>query len=190
MRHTQFLITLKKKEMKKFALICVLIVATAFSAMAQQKEFLENLRAYCGKSFEGKPIFPAENNPFGDERLIVIFSSCNENEIRMPFHVGNDKSRTWILTLNEEGLLFKHDHRHDDGTPDEVTNYGGWASGDGNEWVQFFPADQFTKDLIPYAATNEWSFVIDTENKVLKYVLKRDGNMRFQADFDLSKPIN
>jgi hypothetical protein len=25
----------------------------------------------------------------------------------------------------EEGLQLKHDHRHEDGTPDEVTMYGG-----------------------------------------------------------------
>lgn len=175
--------------MKNVSFTLILILAIVTNTFSQQQDFIENMRAYCGKSFAGVPVFPIEDNPMGNERLIVIFESCNDTEMRMPFHVGADKSRTWILTQTPDGLLFKHDHRHEDGTPDEVTNYGGFANSAGSSLIQYFPADQFTKELIPYAAGNEWSFEIDKENKELHYVLKRDGNLRFKATFDLSKEV-
>ena len=53
--------------------------------------------------------------------------------------VGEDRSRTWILTLSEKGLLFKHDHRHPDGTPDKITMYGGWAAEGGTAYLNVFP---------------------------------------------------
>jgi hypothetical protein len=176
--------------MKNACITIILILSVLTNVFAQQQDFINNMQAYCGKSFAGVPVFPVENNPMGNERLVVIFESCNDTEMRMPFHVGTDKSRTWILTQTPDGLLFKHDHRHEDGTPDEVTNYGGFANSSGNALVQYFPADQFTKELIPYAAGNEWSFEIDQENKQLHYVLKRDGALRFKATFDLSKELN
>jgi hypothetical protein len=35
--------------------------------------------------------------------------TCTDTEIRISFRVGEDKSRTWIITLDEKGLLFNHD---------------------------------------------------------------------------------
>ena len=75
--------------------------------------------------------------------------TCGEKEIRIPFRVGEDRSRTWVLTLTDGGLLFRHDHRHADGTPDKVTMYGGLAAPDGTPLRQSFPADAETARLIP-----------------------------------------
>ena len=116
-------------------------------------------------------------------------SVCNDTEVQIPFHVGEDKSRTWVLKLDDQGLLLKHDHRHADGTPDEITWYGGYAKTGGTAFSQAFPADEHTAKLIPAASTNEWSLVFGPDKKTLSYILSRDGNMRFQADFDLSKPL-
>lgn len=109
--------------------------------------------------------------------------------MRIPFQVGENRSRTWVLTLDEQGLLLKHDHRHADGTPDEITMYGGYATPAGTDRVQSFPADEHTATLIPAAATNEWSLVLNKESKTLSYILKRDGQLRFRADFDLGRAI-
>jgi hypothetical protein len=83
----------------------------------------------------------------------------------------------------------KHDHRHEDGTPDKVTMYGGYAKTGGDSFHSF-PADKHTAELIPAAATNEWSMVLSKDKKTLSYILKRDGQLRFHADFDLSKPFS
>ncbi len=159
-------------------------------AHSQATGFLKNMRSYCGNSYGGKAIFPeGDKNPFAGKELKIIFETCKKKEVRIPFHVGEDKSRTWVLTTDKQGLLFKHDHRHEDGTPDEVTNYGGYAAAGGTALQQSFPADEFTAKLLPAAATNEWTFVLDEENGVLSYILKRDGQLRFQADFDLKNPL-
>lgn len=170
-----------------------LFILLGHAAIAQQaeKEFLKNLNAFCGQSFAGKAIFPEEEkNPFKGQALKIIFSTCTDKEVRIPFQVGEDKSRTWVLTLDETGFLLKHDHRHEDGTPDKVTMYGGYAKTGGDSFAHAFPADKHTAELIPAAATNEWGLILSKDKKTLSYILKRDGQLRFHADFDLSKPCS
>lgn len=175
--------------MKKLTFLSAGFLLLSTLSFSQSSGFLKNLKTYCGNSYQGKAIFPeGDKNPFAGKELKVIFETCKNRVVRMPFHVGEDKSRTWVLTLDKQGLLFKHDHRHEDGTPDEVTNYGGYAATGGTALQQSFPADEFTAKLLPAAVTNEWSFVLDKEKGVLSYILKRDGQLRFQADFDLTQP--
>ena len=153
--------------------------------------FMRNLRALCGQSFEGATDFPRDNpeHPLAGRRLVMRVATCGEREIRIPFEVAEDRSRTWILTLSDAGLLFKHDHRHADGTPDEITNYGGYAATGGTAHMQRFPADEHTARLIPEAATNVWTLQIDTENRRFMYQLERHNQLRYRAYFDLSRPL-
>jgi len=95
--------------------------------------------------------------------------------------VGENKSRTWIITKSPEGLLLKHDHRHKDGTPDEVTMYGGWANDSGSNSSQFFAADAFTAKLIPAASTNVWNMELSDDNSQFTYYLERHNKPRFKA---------
>jgi hypothetical protein len=176
--------------MRKWITLLLLMIPGLMPAQNQPGEFMKNLREFCGKQYSGVAVFPeGDKNPFKGEALKIHVAGCDEKEIRIPFRVGENKSRTWVLTLDETGLLLKHDHRHDDGTPDEVTFYGGYANASGNSFQQFFPADEYTAKLIPAAATNEWSLVLNIEKNTLTYLLKRDGQLRFHAEFDLSKPI-
>ncbi|MBX2964612.1 MAG: hypothetical protein KF845_00600 [Cyclobacteriaceae bacterium] len=173
-------------------LIITLLTFSFMNAVAQnkEKEFLNNLNKFCNQSFSGEAVFPeGDRNPFAGKALKIYFSTCTEKEVRIPFHVGEDKSRTWVLTIDEKGLLLKHDHRHEDGTPDEITMYGGYANAKGNGVEQFFPADEYTANLIPAAATNEWTFALSEDKKTLSYMLKRDEQLRFHARFDLTKPL-
>nr|MBS0036942.1 hypothetical protein [Saprospiraceae bacterium] len=152
--------------------------------------FLENLRNLCGHSYMGKALYPLNepDHPFADQPIIVSFSVCEEDTIHMPLQVGEDMSRTWMLTLTDEGLLLKHDHRHKDGTPEELTMYGGYATDEGTEWSQFFPADEETADMLPEATTNVWNMVINEEDETFEYILHRHGELRFHAAIDISKP--
>ena len=96
---------------------------------AAQRAFFRNLKRLCGRKFEGETVFPPDkDHPMAGKRLVMFVETCGEKELRIPFRVGEDESRTWVLSLTDEGLLFKHDHRHADGTPDEVTMYGGLAA--------------------------------------------------------------
>jgi len=160
-------------------------VAHAEEADAQEK-FFENVRKLCEQRFEGATEFPQNaDHPMVGKRLVMSVATCSETEIRIPLQVGEDKTRTWILTLSERGLLLKHDHRHPDGTPDKETMYGGWAKAGGNSTEQSFPADAETAKLIPEAATNVWTLRIDRDNQQFAYALTRDGAPRYKAVFSL-----
>jgi hypothetical protein len=149
---------------------------------------LENLQANCGKAFEGKLISP-ESDPRFEGRLVMQVRSCEEGRIRIPFYVGDDRSRTWVLNLENAGLIqLKHDHRHEDGSEDKVTQYGGKASNTGSATTQFFPADQFTADLLPAAVGNVWWITLDEIS--FTYNLRRLGSSTvFTVKFDLTQPI-
>ncbi|CAN5716512.1 hypothetical protein BH20VER1_BH20VER1_27350 [soil metagenome] len=146
------------------------------------KLFFENVTKLCGQQFEGVTEFPPDpDHDFAGKKLVASVESCTEGEIRIPFRVGEDTSRTWLLTLTKEGLLLKHDHRHADGTPDKVTMYGGWANAAGTELRQHFPADQETAKIIPEAATNMWTITLDLEKQQLRYALERHVQPRYSA---------
>lgn len=153
-------------------------------AVDARDAFFENVAALCGQSFEGATTFTTnEQDPMATARLVMTVESCTDTEIRIPFRVGEDRSRTWILTRSADGLLLKHDHRHEDGTPDEITDYGGWATPDGTPYRQSFPADPFTSELIPEASTNVWTLELDRAGNRFIYDLRRHGQPRFQATF-------
>ncbi len=162
--------------------------AGASLAVARQM-FFENLVRRCGRTFEGATEFPPDaDHPMAGKRLRLVVGPCSQSEIRVPFQVGEDSSRTWILTRSSEGLLLKHDHRHADGTPDEVTDYGGWATADGSATRQRFAADEHTARLIPDAATNVWTLELDLASSRLVYALERHGKPRYRASFRLLPP--
>ncbi len=176
--------------MKTYVLIAMTLFtvteAEANDNSNMQKQFFDNMKTLCGQVFEGRSSFPLDpDHDFAGKKLVATIKDCDENTIRIPFVVGADHSRTWILTWSDQGLLFKHDHRHKDGTPDEITNYGGWANDTGTAWQQYFPADEDTAKLIPAASTNVWMFHYDHETEVLTYDLKRHGQPRYQAKLKL-----
>ncbi len=153
-------------------------------------EFFNTLKSHCGKSYEGTITAGGkEGDGFMGEKLTMHVRSCEGNTIRVPFFVGEDKSRTWVLTLGEDNrILLKHDHRHKDGSEEEVTQYGGMSSNTGLPNIQFFPADQHTSDLISRASVNVWWFTID--ESFISYNLRGISNDRiFTVKFDLSKEV-
>lgn len=162
----------------------------AGSDAAAQIGFWTALSSLCGQAFEGRVVqgSPADSS-FERSRLVMHLRECGEDEIRIPFHVGDDRSRTWVLTRTEDGLRLKHDHRHEDGTPEELTQYGGDAAPGGTAEWQEFPADQFTADLLPVAATNVWTIEVIPDT-IFAYALRREGtDRRFRVEFDLSRPV-
>ena len=119
---------------------------------------------------------------------------CEANELRIPFHVGEDRSRTWILTRTAAGLRLKHDHRHADGAPDAVTMYGGDTAGAGSEARQEFPVDAASVALFEatgraVSITNTWAMEIEPGQRFL-YELSRPTGRKFQVEFDLTRPVD
>lgn len=151
-----------------------------------RRAFFDNLRRMCGRQYEGETRFPPDaDHPLAGKKLLLTIGPCSEGEVRIPFHADEDKSRTWVFTRTEKGLLFKHDHRHPDGTPDRVTMYGGWAAPGGTPREQRFPADDETAKLIPEAATNVWTLRLSPDGGELTYRLERHSKPRYEATFKL-----
>lgn len=157
----------------------------------EQEAFWKELQALCGRAFSGKVVesTSATDAQFADQTLVMHVRACGPDEIRIPFHVGGNRSRTWIITRTAAGLRLKHDHRHEDGTEDRITQYGGDTASAGTAARQEFPADAFTVGLIPAAKTNVWTLIVQP-GKIFGYALRREAEgRRFRVDFDLTKPV-
>ena len=152
--------------------------------------FWNSLQKLCGRAFAGKiEAAPVDDTTFKGNELVMHVRACEKDRIRIPFLVGADRSRTWILSRKNDRILLKHDHRHEDGTPDKVTMYGGWTTNGGAAERQMFPADQETVDILPAAAANVWWIEI-VDGQYFTYNLRRVGTERyFSVRFDLSKEI-
>jgi len=179
--------------MKLFRWLPLFLLGVSVTAAENpaQEAFWKNLSALCGQAFEGKMTegTAPSDAAFAGQRMVMHVRACGENEIRIPFHVGADRSRTWVITRTATGLRLKHDHRHEDGSEDKVTQYGGDTIGAGTAERQDFPADAFTARLIPAAATNIWTLII-TPGKTFGYGLRREAEgRRFRVEFDLTKPV-
>ncbi len=179
------------KYMKyKLLRVFVLLWTSQATVFAQNHKdvFFENISKLCGHSYNGKTLFPNDpTHAFAGKTLTIKIAECTDREIRIPFKVGKDTSRTWILSKTEKGLLFKHDHRHEDGTPHDVTLYGGYASTQGTTMIQSFPADKQTHQLVPEGKTNVWTLSLNEADNTLTYFLERHNKPRYKAVFDLSQ---
>ena len=151
-----------------------------------QDSFFAQLESMCGQAFEGEATLVSGEGFEG--RMVMHVRRCSPDEIQIPLHVGENRSRTWIVTRTAEGLRLKHDHRHEDGSEDAVTQYGGDTQEPGTATTQSFPADAFTAELLPEAATNVWTMTIGPGQR-FTYHLTRHGEPRATFTFDLTRTV-
>jgi hypothetical protein len=170
-----------------------LLAGTAVQAAPSHDAFFDGLAALCGKTYEGRIVAnvptPAQADPFEGKRLVMHVRDCSADEIRIPFSVGEDRSRTWIVTRLPDGLRLKHQHLHADGTPDNVSMYGGETRSEGSAQSQSFPADaeskaMFEKEGLAVSVDNTWTLG-HVPGKQFNYELTRPGR-EFRVEFDLA----
>jgi hypothetical protein len=156
-------------------------------ATEAQRAFLERYREFCGETFAGRSVMVdlGDDHPLDGARLRMTLESCDADEVRIPFQVDDDRSRTWILTRDESGLRLAHDHRYEDGTEHEANFYGGYADDTGSATRQRFPADDRTIADRPAREINVWEKEFDVENQKYYYRLYLRGELRYEAEFDL-----
>ena len=164
--------------------------AEVAEASSPPVEFWSALTALCGRAYGGRV---AESVPpdtvMSRQALVMHVRECSADTIRIPFHVGENRSRTWVITRTASGLRLKHDHRHEDGAPDSVTQYGGDTRDAGTPTKQEFHADSLTASLIPAARTNIWTIEVEP-GRLFVYALRREGSdRRFRAEFDLTTAV-
>ena len=178
--------------MKRFAALGLLATAGCTTTPVRAPDFFTSLSALCGKAYEGRIVSPpvAADASFAGKRLMMHVRDCSPDTIRIPFHVADDRSRTWVVTRTASGLRLKHDHRHRDGSADKVTQYGGDSMSD-DTTRRIFPADAFTKALLVRegnvaGAANVWA--LEVEGRTFAYELRRPARF-FRVEFDLARPI-
>jgi hypothetical protein len=158
-----------------------------------QTEFLANLAALCGKAFAGKVIKGnASDDKMRSQQLVMHVRECSGQQVKIPFHVGEDRSRTWVFRQTATGLQLKHDHRHQDGSSDKVTMYGGDTASPGTANAQAFPADAESKALFSanqMAVSNANTWLVEiVPGQYYRYGLTRPGR-EFMVEFDLTKAV-
>lgn len=154
------------------------------------EKFWNALSMFCDQAFEGALTIGTEpsDRDIGEAILIMHVAECEEDLIRIPFHVSENRSRTWELRRDGEALELRHRHRHDDGSLDDITNYGGAACG-GDDVRQTFCADAHTAEMIPTAKTNVWALEIHP-GEMFAYELQREAEGRyFRVEFDLTQSV-
>lgn len=192
--------------MAPLALLAACADTPADEPATPQDAFWAALSSHCGQAYSGALTE-------GDERdaemrgaaMAMHVRECSDSEIRVPFHIQRpdgewDRSRTWVLTRTSDGLRLKHDHRHEDGSEDAVTMYGGDTATPGTARAQDFPVDQesiemFRREGLEASVTNVWRIEVDpagTEDARFAYQLSREGEHArlFRVEFDLTQPID
>lgn len=163
------------------------------AAPAPRDVFWENLQRQCGEAFSGRLTLepPGDGMLTGTEELVVHFRACEEEEVRVPFHIEKevegiwDRSRTWVFMRHREGLELRHDHRRPDGTEDRRTWYGGFTAGEGTAHRQDFASPERTARAgVPVG----WRVEI-VPGERYTYGTTHDGDYDWRIDFDLSRPI-
>ncbi len=181
-----------------FKLASIFVAFLALSACvsvrqkpSEQDRFFAAMQTTCGKQFSGRMVTndPADAD-FAGKAMLARGVGCSKDEVRIAFDVGEDRSRTWIITRTGAGLRLKHRHLLKDGSVDPLSNYGGDTANAGSAKRQEFPVDDFSKILFTkegrtVSLTNVWAFEIDP-SKTLTYELARPNRL-FRVSFDLSQ---
>jgi len=184
--------------MRTLALIPTLCLAgcasLSSSPIATDSVFFDRLTALCdGQAYAGSLVSnDAVDADFKDAELRMGPAICDGDVIRIPFTVGDDRSRIWEISRTQTGLRLKHDHRHKDGSEDVLTQYGGDSDATGSIGQQDFPADEETKALfirenIEVSTQNTWSLEVDPGTRFV-YQMRRPERL-FRVEFDLTQSV-
>ena len=183
---------------KTLAGLAALLVAgcTTTPPAAPADAFMASIARLCGKAFAGKVVTsdPADAD-FASKPLVMHVRECRPGRIKIPFHVGDDRSRTWILSRSSTGIRLKHDHRHADGSSDVLTMYGGDSANAGTRSRQAFPVDAesialFTREKRAVSNSNIWA--LEVHRDMFAYELRRPpipGGRFLRVEFDLTRPV-
>lgn len=186
--------------------LSISLVLSACASETPQRDFVANLSTLCGNTYAGRVVSTdGVDADWRGKEIIVGPVDCEVAGFKMPLAVGEDRSRTWLISPEKNAITLKHDHRHKDGSPDAVTLYGGTTASAGTATRQEFPVDAysvalFQREGLSASVTNTWALDIEP-GQTLAYELSRprteaqiaEGAERgryFRLEFDLSAPLD
>lgn len=174
------------------SLLCFAQVSLGEESLApEQQVFWDRLGSLCDQAFPGEvsDVTAYYREALVGRELIAHGVSCEDERIHVALHVDGDRSRNWILTIVDGTIRLKHDHRHADGTEEDISQYGGDALVPGLPQRQIFPADAHTAEILPARADNFW-FMDFVDEDTFQYGVhwpKHGHSVRLS--FDLSNPV-
>ncbi len=164
--------------------------AEEFDIEPEQLAFWENIQEHCGNAYDG---ILADATPyyqtFDADRIRIHVRNCTDTLTHISLHIDDDHSRNLLITKQPGTLQLKHDHRNEDGTEEEITQYGGMAPTPGLETRQIFYADEHTADILPMRNDNFW-FIDIMDDETLAYGVHwpKEGNS-IRMEFDITQPV-
>ena len=178
----------------------VLVVAAAAALVAgswmrdrsanPRADFWTRLQTLCGHAYAGRLVQGnVGDSTMRNAPLVIHALSCTRTETRVALQVGTDRSRVWVLTRGDSTLQLRHEHRLENGTAEEITNYGGVTRTPGSPRKQEFHTDSYTARLIPAAQSNVWTVEIEPGRRLV-YALHRVGtSRRVRLEFALDSAV-
>lgn len=170
-------------------------VASSPDTAAQTADlFLRTLAKHCSSAYAGRVVANGgDGNGFGGRVLIMQITDCTDDQVRMPFQVGDDAAHALVLRRTQNGLHLEHAHSRQDGMPHALSSYGG-DSANGTETRQEFHVDPYSiakleREGIAHAAGNVWALEV-VSGTTLRYELKRAENPPLVIEFDLANPVS
>lgn len=194
---------------------CAPAPGPASNPPAAQDAFWQALSSHCGKAYAGGLASEdVRDADWAGKRMVAHWADCSDTRVAIAFHVedasapgGWNRSRTWIVrrevyenaARTTTVFTLKHDHRHEDGSEDAVTQYGGLTGETGSARAQDFPVDMMSIDLfrregLDASLTNVWRIEVDpagAPDARFAYQLTRrnDPTRLFRVEIDASTPI-
>ncbi len=176
--------------------------------ISERDQFWAALQSHCGKAYAGGLVSEdARDADMQDAAMVMHVRDCSDTRVAIPFQnadeeapEGWNRSRTWVLTRGPDGAItLKHEHRHEDGSLDAVTNYGGTTAEAGTATVQQFPVDAesiatFTREGLDASLTNVWQVEVTdagADRAYFAYQLTRrnDETRLFRVRFDADEAV-
>lgn len=165
--------------------------AEEFNIAPEQIAFWDTLQKHCGNAYRG---VLADATPyyqtFDAERIVIHVRDCSDTLTHISLHIDDNHSRNLLLTKEPGTLRLKHDHRYQDGTEEEITQYGGDAPSPGLETRQIFMADEHTAEILPNRFDNFWFLDLMDEHTLAYGVHWPKHGNSIRMEFDISTPVD
>lgn len=150
--------------------------------------FYRSLESMQGRKIGGYTIYPESKSAlFGGQPIFLEVINCTKSEMRIPIYIGEKVYRTLIVERTSTGFFLKHENKKADGQAHAINLYGGHTKGNGTAFMQFFPADTYTRNLMSLSTPCVWTLAFSSDYSTLSYLVESDGKLEMQIDFNLKE---
>ncbi|WP_146153500.1 hypothetical protein [Adhaeribacter arboris] len=160
---------------------------TKSATISASEEFYQSLGNLQGRMVQGQTIYPEGKwTPFAGQPISLEVTSHTKSKMRIPIYIGGKVYSTLILERTPTGFLLKHENKTENGQSHEINLYGGHTNNNGTAFMQFFPADTYTKNLMRLSSPSVWTLAFSSDRSTFSYLVESDGKLQMQIDFNLN----